>query len=128
MCTLHNCGKNVLKVLFLKPRSNLNALKLNLMLHIKSSVTLQISINIRCFVPNRGVVEDTRLEAKDTKKFRGQGQGQTLSRPRTKDTGASVLQKKEGLQKKFSSDLKKKVFKNFFQTKKVFKNFFSGDF
>ena len=54
----------------------------------------------------RGAVEDTRLEAKakDTKKFRGQGQGQTLSRPRTKDTGASVLQKK-----------------------KVFKNFFSGD-
>ena len=34
----------------------------------------------------RGGVEDTRLEAKDTKKFRGQGQpfrGQTLSRPRT---------------------------------------------
>ena len=33
----------------------------------------------------RGGVEETRLEAKakDTKKFRGQGQGQTLSRPRT---------------------------------------------
>ena len=34
----------------------------------------------------RGGVEDTRLEAKDTKKIRGQGQpfrGQTLSRPRT---------------------------------------------
>ena len=36
----------------------------------------------------RGEVEDTRLEAKDTKKNRGQGQGQpfqgqTLSRPRT---------------------------------------------
>ena len=60
----------------------------------------------------RGGVEDTRLEAKDTKKIRGQGQGQpfrgqNLSRPRTgmleaKDTGASVLQKK-------------KVFKNFYQ-------------
>ena len=64
----------------------------------------------------RGGVEDTRLEAKakDTKKFRGQGQGQpfrgqNLSRPRigmleAKDTGASVLQKK-GLQKSFSGDL-----------------------
>ena len=73
-------------------------------------------------------VEDTRLEAKakDTKKFRGQGQGQTLSRPRIKDTGAGVLQKKEGLQNFFSSDLKKKVFKNFFQAKKVFKNFFQA--
>ena len=57
----------------------------------------------------RGGVEDTRLEAKaqDTKKIRGQGQGQpfrgqTLSRPRTgmleakaKDTSASALQKKK---------------------------------
>ena len=65
----------------------------------------------------RGGVEDTRLkaEAKDTKKTEAKakdslsenrtsrGQGQECSRPRTKDTGASVLQKK------------KKVFKNFFQ-------------
>ena len=59
----------------------------------------------------RGGVEDTRLEAKakDTKKIRGQGQGQpfrgqTLSRPRTgmleakaKDQGhkAQVLSKKK---------------------------------
>ena len=44
----------------------------------------------------RGEVEDTRLEAKakDTKKFRGQGQTLSRPRPRTKDTGASVLQKK----------------------------------
>ena len=80
---------------------------------------------------SRGGVEDTRLEAKakDTKKFRGQGQGQTLSRPRprTKDSDASVLQTKKGLQRFFSGDLKKKVFKNFFQAKKVFKNFFSCD-
>ena len=39
-------------------------------------------------VITRGGVEDTKLEAKDTKKIRGQGQGQlfrgqTLSRPRT---------------------------------------------
>ena len=45
----------------------------------------------------RGGVEDTRLEAKakDTKKIRDQGQPfqeQTLSRPRTKDTVASVFQ------------------------------------
>ena len=67
----------------------------------------------------RGGVEDTRLEAKDTKKIRGQGQGQpfrgqTLSRPRTgmleakaKDQGhkAQVLSKKK----------KKKVFTKIFQ-------------
>ena len=84
----------------------------------------------------RGGVEDTRLEAKakakDTKKIRGQGQGQpfrgqTLSRPRTgmleakaKDQGhkAQVLSKKKK---------KKKVFTKIFQaisTKKRFpKNF-----
>ena len=72
----------------------------------------------------RGGVEDTRLEAKakakDTKKIRGQGQGQpfrgqTLSRPRTgmleakaKDQGhkAQVLSKKKK---------KKKVFTKIFQ-------------
>ena len=74
----------------------------------------------------RGGVEDTRLEAKakDTKKIRGQGQGQqfrgqTLSRPRTrmleakaKDQGhkrkCSPKKKKKGLQKYFSGDLQKK--------------------
>ena len=74
----------------------------------------------------RGGVEDTRLEAKDTKKIRGQGQGQgqpfrgqTLSRPRTgmleakaKDQGhkAQVLskkKKKKGLYKNFLGDLQK---------------------
>ena len=79
---------------------------------------------------NRGGVEDTRLEAKETKKIRGQGQGQpfrgqTLSRPRTgmleaKDTSASALQKKK----------KKKIFTKIFQaisTKKRFpKNFSSA--
>ena len=62
---------------------------------------------------SRGGIEDTRLEAKakDTKKIRGQGQGQpfrgqTLSRPRTKDTAASVLPKKNKvLQKSFSGNL-----------------------
>ena len=76
-------------------------------------------------VINRGGVEDTRLEAKakDTKKIRGQGQGQpfrgqTLSRPRTEMLEAKAEdqghkrkcspKKKKGLHKKFSGDLKQK--------------------
>ena len=90
----------------------------------------------------RGGVEDTRLEAKakDTKKNRGQGQGQpfrgqTLSRPRTgmleakaKDTSASALQN----HKNFLGDLKKKkkkVFTKIFlavSTKKRFPKYFSS--
>ena len=81
-------------------------------------------------VGHRGEVEDTRLEAKDTKKIRGQGQGQpfrgqTLSRPRTgmleakaKDQGhkAQVLsKKKKGLHKNFSSDHCKTFSKKFFK-------------
>ena len=87
-------------------------------------------------VLTRGGVEDTRLKAKakakDTKKIRGQGQGQpfrgqTLSRPRTgmleaqgqEDQGhkAQVLsqKKKKGLHKNFSGDLKKKIFTKNFQ-------------
>ena len=40
---------------------------------------------------------EPKAKAKDTKKIRGYGQGQNLSnqRPRTKDTDASVLQKKK---------------------------------
>ena len=73
----------------------------------------------------RGEVEDSRGQ--------GQGQpfrGQTLSRPKTEmleaqDTGASVLKKKSGLQKKVSSDLKNKATKKFSDKlqKKVFKKF-----
>ena len=60
--------------------------------------------------------KDTRLEAKDTKKIRGQGQGQLsentpsrgqgqeCSRPRTKDTSASVPIEK-GLKNFFSGVL-----------------------
>ena len=80
----------------------------------------------------KGGVEDTMIEAKakakDTKKFQGEGQTLSRPRPRTKDSGASALQKKKGFQKNFSSNLKKKVFKNFFQAKKAIKNFFSGNF
>ena len=84
-------------------------------------------------VNTRGGVEDTRLEAKakDTKKIRGQGQGQpfrgqTLSRPRTgmfeakaKDQGhkAQVLSKK----KNFSGDLQKKKKKKKRSSQKFFK-------
>ena len=100
---------------------------------------------------SRGGVEDTRLEAKakakDTKKIRGQGQGQpfrgqTLSRPRTgmleakaKDQGhkAQVLskkKKKKGLHKNFSGDLQKKKKKKkglhqAISTKKRFPKIFS---
>ena len=79
----------------------------------------------------RGVVENTWLEAKakETKKIRGQGQGepfrgQVLSRARTgklevKDQGhkRTCSEKKKGLQKFFSGNLK---------NKKVIKKFFSG--
>ena len=82
----------------------------------------------------RGGVEDTRLEAKakDTKKIRGQGQGQpfrgqTLSRPRTgmleakaKDQGhkAQVLSKKKkkrSSQKFFKRSPRKNAFQKIFQ-------------
>ena len=96
---------------------------------------IMADVSNKCIeIMGRGGVEDTRLEAKakDTKKIRGQGQGQpfrgqTLSRPRTgmleakaKDQGhkAQVLSKKKK---------KKKVFTKIFQaisTKKRFpKNF-----
>ena len=69
------------------------------------------------YIVIRGGVENTRLEAKDTKKSEAKakdslsehrpsrGQVQEYSRPRTKETGASVLQKKKGLQKSFSGNL-----------------------
>ena len=38
-----------------------------------------------------------------------------MLKARAKDTGASVLQKKKGLQTSFSGDLKKKFFKENFQ-------------
>ena len=91
---------------------------------------------------NRGGVENTRLEAKakakDTKKIRGQGQGQpfrgqTLSRPRTgmleakaKDKGhkAQVLSKKKRSSQKFfrrSQKKKKKKKKKKRSSQKFFK-------
>ena len=70
---------------------------------------------IKVWVITRGGVEDTRLEAraKDTKKIRGQGQGQpfrgqTLSKPRT-----GMLEAKDQEHKRKCSPTKKKVFKKF---------------
>ena len=60
----------------------------------------------------RGGVEDTRHEAKDTKKIRGQGQGQNLSRPRTGMLEAKA--KDQGHRRKRSQKKKKKGFQNFF--------------
>ena len=74
----------------------------------------------------KGGVEDTSLEAKDTKKF--QGQGQTLSRPRTQ---TQVFSKKKGLQKFFSGDLysmkpKKKCSQIFRKVSGIFQRNFNG--
>ena len=69
-------------------------------------------------ISDRGGVEDTRLEAKakDTKKIRGQGQGQPfrgqiLSRPRT----GMLEAKDQGYKRKCSPKKKKKVFTKIFQ-------------
>ena len=82
----------------------------------------------------RGGVEDTRLEAnaKDTKKIRGQGQGQsfrgqTLSRPRTEMLEAKA--KDQGHKRKCSPKKKKKVFTKLFQAmpqKNVFQKIFQA--
>ena len=90
-----------------------------------------LMLSILCAI-DRGGVEDTMLEAKakDTKKIRGQGQGQpfrgqTLLRPRTgmleakaKDTNTSALQKKKkerSSQKIFKRSPLKNVFQKIFQ-------------
>ena len=87
-------------------------------LGIKISLWLSFQTTLVVSVANRGGVEDTRLKAKDTKKIRGQVQGQlfrrqTLSRPRTglleaKDQEHSRKcspNKKKGYQKTFSGYL-----------------------
>ena len=96
----------------------------------KSTQNLNITNSIEVTI--RGGVEDTRLEAKDkdTKKIRGQGQGQpfrgqTLSRPRTGMLEAKA--KDQGHKRKCSP--KKKVFTKLFQaisTKKRFPKYFSS--
>ena len=110
---------------------------------LRARTKSQINL-LKVTVTSRGGVEDTRLEAKDTKKSkakdslfedrhsRGQGQKCSRPRPRTKDTSASALQKKKkkkvftkifqaiskrkGPHKNFSGDLHKKTFsKKFFK-------------
>ena len=95
---------------------------------------------------SRGGVEDTRLEAKDTKKIRGQGakdsfsedrhsrgQGQECSRPRPRTKDMLSKKKKKGLHKNFSGDLQKKknnkgLHKNFSEisSKNVFQTIFQA--
>ena len=85
----------------------------------------------------QGVLEDTRLKAKDTKKIRGQGQGQlfrgqTLSKPRTgmleakaKDQGyrpKRFLKKKQVFQKN-SQAISKKGLQIFFRRSTRFQQF-----
>ena len=85
--------------------------------------------------PRPRTQKKSEAKAKDSlyedRHSRGQGQECSRPRPRTKDTSASALQKKKGLHKNFSGDLKKiKVFTKIFQaisTKKRFpKNFSSA--
>ena len=110
---LHVCIS--LDILYEKAKAFLGSLLPSIATVIKKLKQLKFS-------NTRGGVEHTRLEAKakDTKKFRGQGQ--TLSRarprPRTKDTDASVFQEKKALQNFFFKrslleETKKKVFANF---------------
>ena len=70
-----------------------------------------------------------KSEAKDSlfEDRHSRGQGQECSRPRTKNTSTSALQKKKGLHKHFSGDLKKNgLHKNFSGNlhKKTFSNKF----
>ena len=103
------------------------------------SVAKNFDIFIVYTVITRGGVEDTRLEAKDTKKIRGQGEplrGQTLSTPRTGMLEANDLghkrecspKKQKDLHKNLSGDLQKedKNFSGNLQKKGLHKNF-SGD-
>ena len=69
-------------------------------MNLNFQITYSMNEDIFTLKLTKGGVEDTRLEAKDTKQIQGYGQsqgltfrGQTLSRPRTQR--ASVLQKKK---------------------------------
>ena len=109
------------------------SLSLSLWSGVKKFLTLKSTVHskkrFKVCLPTMtigGGVEDTRLEAKDTKKFRGQGQ--TLLRPRTEMLEAKA--KDQGHRHKCSP--KKKVLKKFFQAiskkRSSKKLFFLGDF
>ena len=94
----------------------------------KKQISQKFSVREETLVcSSRGGVEDTRLEAKDTKKIQGQGQpfrGQTLSRPRT----GMLEAKDQGHRCKCSP--KKEIFKHFFRRspkKKGLQKFISRD-
>ena len=75
--------------------------------------------------PRPKTPKKSEAKAKDSisENRHSRGQGQECSRPRTKDTCASALQKKKGLPKNFSSDLHKKRFpKNFSSAPQNFNN------
>ena len=86
-----------------------------------------------------GKVDNIHSNQSWSRGLKAQGQGRKkISRPRprtdplednAKDQGhrRKCSPKKKRSQKFLSGDLKKKIFKNFFQAKNVFKNFFSGD-
>ena len=78
-------------------------------------ITLKTILTTR-LVTKRSGVEDTRLKAKDSPSVDrlSRGQRQECSRPRTEDTNASAL-KKKNLQKIFSGDLQKKGLQKNFQ-------------
>ena len=87
--------------------------------------------------PRPRTQKKSEAKAKDSlsedRHSRDQGQECSRPRPRTKDTSASALQKKKGLHKIFSGDLKKKkkkkVFTKIFQAisiKKRFPKFFQA--
>ena len=95
---------------------------------INESLQQQITFLVIFTVITRGGVEDTRLEAKDTKKIRGQGQGslsedrhsrgqgQECSRPRTQAQVLSKIKnKKRSSQKFFKRSPQKNVFQKIFQ-------------
>ena len=74
----------------------------------------------------RSLVEDTEAKDSPSEDRHSRGQRQKCSRPRTKDTSASALQKKRSSQKFFSRSQKKKVFTKIFlaiSRKKRLKNF-----
>ena len=76
--------------------------------------------------PGPRTQEKSEAKAKDSlsEDRNSRGQGQECSRPKTKDTSASALQKKKkGLHKNFSSDLQKKRFpENFSSAPQNFTN------
>ena len=71
---------------------------------------------------------EAKASLSEDRHSRGQGQECSRPRPRTKDTSASALQKKKGLHKNFSGDLKKKKSSQKFFKRSPQKNVFQKIF